>query len=39
MTNREMIIGGFYDYSSNKIECVADAIGIARIVVNVNTAG
>ncbi len=30
-TTREMIVGGLYDYSSNKIECVADAIGAAKI--------
>ncbi len=31
MTVREMVVGGFYDYSSDKIECVADAIGAAKI--------
>ncbi len=30
-TTREMIVGGLYDYSSNKIQCVADAIGSAQI--------
>ncbi len=30
-TTREMIVGGLYDYSSSKIECVADAIGSAQI--------